>query len=589
MDDHNSMERSQNSNSELLKLLASQVKSVPASIIAVLFIIAFMASKYVPIYCWGAWLSLAIFFQIFRWRVLWKLPEVDSISTEQKLLLIVIITIMSGGFIGLSLIFFPTFSLLEKTIQTTLLLSLAAGSLAVTVGHLPIYLAYISTTLVPLSLLWIFVPASTENNWMHTALGVLIWGYIAVLINLSRGLYKQFLDSYGIRQQFIAANKKIKLALDRAKSASEAKTRFLASASHDLRQPIHALALFSASLNMQALDNKSRSIAEHINKATQALSIQLDSLLDISKLDAGLVEVNLGTVNLRTLLLHLYNEFLPIAEKKEIELQLDIPSHNAITYSDNQLLERILRNLISNAVKYTDKGKVCIGIKHDRDKYCIFISDTGRGIPENEKKQIFEEFYQISNPHRDRNQGLGLGLSIVERLANLLKINVNVESQSGKGSRFYMNVDRVKSAYEFPKIEKSKTMLIENLTVLVIDDEPEILAGMKVLFEDLGCKPILATGTSQAVNLSKNQKPDIVLADFRLREHDSGIAAISAIRDLYGEVPAVLISGDTSPKRLKEAKDAKLELLHKPVLIEDITQKISELMEKGMVAHEQLI
>ena len=569
------------SNNELLKLLAQQIYSVPAPLLICIVTIAYFASAYVPPGIWVTWVIATISIQSARWLSLWKLANISTIKENQKLKLITYLSIISGGAIGTSLLFFPYFTLIEKVIQTTLLICLATGSVAVTLGYMPLFLTFNGTTLIPLSICWLTSESMSDNSWSLKLLGVLIWGYIAVLFGIARGLHGQFLDSYNIRKQRLESNEKLQAALNEARAANEAKTRFLASASHDLRQPIHTLSLFSTTLSMRPLDHTTQNIVSHIDKAVSTLSVQMDSLLDISKLDAGLIDINKSSVNLTATLSQLYSEFEVLAHQKGLNIQLNCIDR-AIVETDAIACERIFRNLISNAIKYTDIGTVYIATeKLDERRYKISISDTGKGIALSKQKKIFEEFYQISNPHRDRTHGLGLGLSIVQRLARLLNITIEINSKIGVGSTFSIVLEKSQATPITIPIHKPKPQIsLTGLTVLVIDDEPDILKAMGIVLTSSECKALLAANEREAMNFVQHEKPDIIISDYRLRDHSNGIDIIEKIRLTHPMIPAMLISGDTSPQRLRAAEHANLKILSKPVSIDTIIDAISMELSK---------
>ena len=386
-------------------------------------------------------------------------------------------------------------------------------------------------------------------------------------------------ESFAARRQQLELNHQLRAALEQAEAASRAKTRFLASASHDLRQPIHTLSLFGAALDMRPLDPASREIAQHMNTALQVLANQLDALLDISKLDAQVVKVNVTSVKLANMLQRIWKEFGPTADAKGLKMALRCP-RDATVETDPLLLERIVRNLLDNAIKYTDAGCISLQVTREGDASFIELSDSGRGIPQAEQRRIFEEFYQLDNPERDRTKGLGLGLAIVRRLADLLRIQMEMRSAEGTGTTFILKLRAAtppSAAASAPPPQVAVTPA--QLHVLVIDDEAAVRVGMKTLLEGMGWRTTVTDCIEQALAAAKADKPDLVLSDLRLRGDSSGIEAICAIRKLFPDMPAILISGDIAPERLQEAEAAGIPLLHKPVPVETLKQVI---MRKGL-------
>ena len=298
--------------------------------------------------------------------------------------------------------------------------------------------------------------------------------------------------------------------------------------------------------------------------ALGALASQLDSLLDISKLDAGVVTINRQTFNLLDMAERLQIEFSPAAEEKGLSIWLDCYV-DVFVDTDEILFERILRNLLSNAIKYTKEGKIMLSINAEEDIVTVSVVDSGRGIPKSEQQRVFEEFYQLENPERDRRKGLGLGLAIVKRLVKLLDIKFSLYSVPNDGTRVSLTLAISAAA---PQVTQQKPKVIsswENLRILVVDDEMEVGLGMQALLETFGATVDIADSTASALKSALTEKPDILLADFRLRGEDNGIETIRNVRAIYPKLPAILISGDTAPDRLREANEAGIKLLHKPV------------------------
>ena len=361
--------------------------------------------------------------------------------------------------------------------------------------------------------------------------------------------------------------------------ANLARSRFLAAASHDLRQPLHTLSLYSAALKLHAADGATGEIAIHINKALASLSALVDSLLDISKLDAGAVRPEPQNVNLRSVIERIEADYRPLANGKGLEFHVVAP--DLLVETDPVLLERLLRNLVDNAFKYTAAGNVTLAAEmHDRLAR-IVVRDTGMGIPAAERERIFEEFYQIGNPERDRVQGLGLGLAIVQRLAHLLGLALTLESELGRGSTFAVTLPPATERRASPRgpAARSETArpALDGARILVIDDESDVRAGMRALLEQLGCRVSVCSGYAEAERLLEQdglEDVHVIVSDFRLRAHESGIDTVRRLRERLGDVPALLVSGDTAPERLREAQSSGLPLLHKPVSADKLTEAI---------------
>ena len=320
-----------------------------------------------------------------------------------------------------------------------------------------------------------------------------------------------------------------------------------------------------------------------MNLALQALGSQLDALLDVSKLDAGVVPVQPRAFALHPFLTQLVAEFEPVARRKGLRLHLACPL-DACVRTDTLLFERVLRNLVDNALKYTDQGQVQLQVTVTvlarplaGPALRLTVSDTGPGIPHDEQQRVFEEFYQLGNPERNRNQGLGLGLAIVKRLADLLQLQLRLQSTPGVGTQ----VSLVLPQAELPAPVAAPpppdgAALLAGLHLLVVDDEEAVRQGMLAVLGGLGCQVSVAADADEALAAAAGQRPDAVLADLRLRGSDDGIAAVARLRVQHPGLPALLISGDTAPERLREARTAGLRLLHKPVALSTLVQALRD-------------
>ncbi len=357
-------------------------------------------------------------------------------------------------------------------------------------------------------------------------------------------------------------------AREAAEHANAAKTRFLAAASHDLRQPLHALGLFFESLAADVRTPATEPLIERVNESIRALGTMLNALLDISKLDAGVVRPNVGAVSLAALMRRLEEEFRPLALSTGNRLSMRV--RDLHVRSDELMLERLLRNLLSNALRYTRAGRVCVGVRTRGDAVRVEVYDTGIGIAPGQFEAIFTEFHQLNNPGRDRHQGLGLGLAIVRRIADLLGHRVEVASRPGRGARFSIVLPRA-AAPRTPGPASAGAAEtgddLRGVRVLVLDDDHAILDAMQRLLSRWGLDVVLARSVDDALrSAAQAPAPQILLVDYRLAGKVTGIEAVSRLREaLAAPVPAVLLTGDTAPDRLRQAEQSAIPLLHKPV------------------------
>ena len=355
-----------------------------------------------------------------------------------------------------------------------------------------------------------------------------------------------------------------------AEQASASKTRFLAAASHDLRQPVQALVMFQHLLTMQPQGEAATKLLVSLGNALGALTAMLDDILDVSRLDAGIIEVAPRPCLVQPMIASLCAEVTPLAEAAGLSLR-GMPTSLAVR-SDPKLLVRILRNFIANAVKYTDAGRILVGCRRSGRNLRIQVWDTGRGIAENQLTSIFEEFHQVGNPERDRRQGLGLGLAIVERLAALLHHPIQVRSMLGKGSVFEILVPLAYPDDPIPEEEGAvKLDGSGGERVLVIDDDPAVLDGVEAFLQEQGYDVVAAPDGDTALERLRNRSPDLIIADFRLKATENGPDVIRRLERHFGTpLPGILLTGDTSPERIREATGSGFLLLHKPLGPQDL-------------------
>ena len=350
-----------------------------------------------------------------------------------------------------------------------------------------------------------------------------------------------------------------------AEQANIAKSKFLAAASHDLRQPLHALGLFVAALSEPSARNEAPLIVRNINRSLAALEGLFNALLDISKLDAGIVKPEVRDVAVAPLLDRLSAEYESQARQKDVAWRY--ASADVVVRTDIVLLETVLRNLIGNAIRYTTGGEVWLECVSDGDVVSVEVGDTGIGIPESQHREIFKEFFQLSNPERDRTKGLGLGLAIVDRLTTLLGHSLAMRSAPGVGTVFRVSLQLGDAAAAGAAESTLDTSISEDspLRVLVIEDELHVQEAMTVLLQSWGHEVVTVAAEDEALAIPP-PAPDVIIADYRLREDRTGIDAIRRVNDRWGTlIPSLVVTGDTSPDRLRQAQASGFAFLHKPV------------------------
>jgi signal transduction histidine kinase/CheY-like chemotaxis protein len=366
--------------------------------------------------------------------------------------------------------------------------------------------------------------------------------------------------------ELLASRAELAAARDEAVAANTAKSRFLAAASHDLRQPIHALRLFAEALGSGADPERMRELASRIRASADSLTAMFDELLDLSRLESGSVEPHPTEFPLGPLLEQLASELAPDANARGIALRV-VPT-SALVRSDPLLLRRILQNLLVNALRYTERGRVLAGCRRRGDTLRIEVWDTGPGIPESKRAEIFREFTQLDQTRR--SEGLGLGLAIVDRLARLLECRVEVDSRPGRGSVFRVTVPLCKSG-SAPAVAPgtaSGGQALAGRLVVVVDDDLTILEGMRLLLESWGCDVLLSRSLDDAIEGLERlgRDPDVILADYSLEGARTGVDAIDAIRAARSTwAPGLIITGETDREVLARVQASGLPHLIKPI------------------------
>ncbi|MCA0278900.1 MAG: response regulator [Proteobacteria bacterium] len=442
----------------------------------------------------------------------------------------------------------------------------------------PALIGSILATVIPVGLACITAQSDFTGAFLF-----LLTSLVAINFYYCRITYRMLRETISLRLQNDDLVVHLEEERDRAQTADHAKTRFLAAASHDLRQPIHALSLLVSTLAVlgqrgDVPSGEARNLAGRAKSVVGNLSGLLNALLDISKLDAGIVTVTTETVSLRDLFRDLHGEFS--GEARQRGLHWRVIDTSLRVESDPMMLRRILNNLLSNAFRYTAKGSVLLGCRRRGDTVEIQVLDTGPGIPGDQQGMVFEEFVQLQNPARDRTQGLGLGLAIVRRTAGLLKHPLRLVSTPGRGSLFSVTVPVVRRAAALRPVERTAPAGIA-AGLMIVEDEGDILDAMVQLLTLEGHQVYPGRSAAEALaahamaSTAGHAQVDLVVADYRLADGVTGFEAIQAIRARLGRaVPAVIVTGDTSPERLKEVTASGARILHKPISGEDLRDAI---------------
>ena len=392
------------------------------------------------------------------------------------------------------------------------------------------------------------------------------------------------LENDRLVNQLRAESQRALAAQEAAEQADRDKSRFLAAASHDLRQPLHAMGLFLESLQRSPLNDHQRTVLGHAHAASGAAAEMLTTLLDYSRLEAGVVKVRPDAFAVQPLLTALEQEFGVQADSAGLVYRTRETS--AAAFADRSLVGLVMHNFISNALRYTARGGVLIACRTRGKRLALEVWDTGAGIPPSQWDNIFKEFHQLGNPERDRRKGLGLGLAIVQRLAREMKTSVEVLSHPGRGSVFRLWLDRWQGALEDDTTPAPDAGSLRGLKVLAIDDDEAVRTGMQSLLHSWGCLCITAESSADALECLEDITPDLIITDFRLRHEETGKQVLQALRAYLGTpVPAIILTGDTSPQRLRDAQSTSALLLHKPVSTGQLRNAMVQLMAQPALGH----
>ncbi len=567
---------------EQLALLCRQWLRVPAPVIAIALVVGYLAWDHVShavIVLWGFFSvgSLIARMQFCR-AVLNDGRAARDPDRWARLLTAVagINGLISGGAAPLML---PSMPYVEQALLTMVMGCWGAGAVAANASFPASFYAFAWPFFALLTASWAF-----SGQPAMLAVMVLLLIFVLTLSIFVRENGRLVVDSIQLRfvnEQLLAQKEQLigllrtqftmaESARTKAEEASRSKSQFLASASHDLRQPLHALSLLTAQLKDMTSDDRVREVGQHIGQSVQSLERLFGALLDLSKLDAGVVQPELREIDLGEFVEQLSIEYRPKAREKG--LRYEAACEPMWIRADAILLERIVRNLLENAIRFTQAGRVSLRVQSSLKDASITVSDTGPGIPKREQARVFDEFYQMENPGRDRSKGLGLGLSIVKRLVDLLGYRVEVDSVEGHGASFTLTLPG--ALIQRPALaaveQRAASADVAGLSVLVVEDDAEARLAMEMTLERWGCEPLVAATVEGACAMlsARGKAPDVVISDFRLAHGADGIEAIKVLRARFGAMPAALLTGDISGDRLLELRASGLPVLHKPVKAE---------------------
>ncbi|MCA3219051.1 MAG: response regulator [Burkholderiales bacterium] len=488
----------------------------------------------------------------------------------------------SGCIWGLgAVLVFPHGHIEYELLFMFLIASMGSISAIASASFLPAFYAYTFPTVLPIALQLI-----ARDETLLQVMGVIALGYLPVISRFAHNLGDAVVESFRLRFENLDLLREVTARKEQAEDANREKSMFLAAASHDLRQPLHALALQAHVLGQTALTPPQRASLGSIEASVEAMTGLFDALLDVSRLDAGVVPVRNQPVSMQSVFDQLAAEFGSAARAKNLALRLR-PTRSVV-YTDAHLLATLLRNLVSNAIRYTDHGGVLVCARRRGRVWRVQVWDTGIGIAPEHQRAVFKAFFQVGNAERDRSRGLGLGLAITERIADLLRLPLQLRSQPGHGTVFSVDLQVGTAtrpvATPGPAGDPGR---LEGACVLVLDNEAESRAAMAALLESWGCRVITAATAEEAVRRSTalTAPPQLLVCDFRLGGGATGPDVIERLREEFNlTIPALVITGDTGGEVLRLVQDSGCLMLHKPVQPARLRESLLQLLARSSAA-----
>lgn len=510
------------------------------------------------------WLSFFYSVSIFRYFLHIRVfpPALHKTISKATRYLYVFGSLLSGIAWASALHFLDPTSLADLLLISMALVGVMAGGISVLSYLVESYSAF--SLPIAASVGYSFFTTGSEVTEL---LGYMLLLFVISCLYFSRVFNKVLKETLLLQHKNDELLLEIKQEKEIAEQANLAKSKFLAAASHDLRQPLHALSLLFEAVKETKSNSTRETLYPKIDTSIDALSSLFNSLLDISKLDAGIVKPTITTFSLKRVIDSIVGQYEPEAKKNGLKLR--VHCNDAIVRSDRVFIERTLINLLSNAIRYTNTGGILISCRSRNDSILLQVWDTGIGIDHDEIHAVFNEFHQLHNPQRDRKQGLGLGLSIVKRLCDLLGCKVELNSMLGTGTTVSVLLPKGNQAdiQALDEFEPKQKWELTGFRVLVIDDDDEVLKATSVLLKNWGCLVVAANSSTQALELARStEAPDFIISDLRLPGKINGIHLVDQILDMYNiSIPAILITGDTDTDRILLTQKSGYKILHKPI------------------------
>ncbi len=562
-------------------LMTLYSRRLPAVYIGYIVIAVIAVRQGLHLWPW-VWLACTGAVMVYRWMLGRRVEQMQSIEER-----IAALPKLVNGFTlnGLTtapivpLAFTAADNFTPLLVGIMLVAGCAVGAASVA-GSQRAFMGFCSLTFFLMAVGWAW-----RGDTLGIALSIGIVTMYLVLLGSVRDHGRNMKELMGLVEDNARLSDAVEAERDRAEAASEAKTRFFAAASHDLRQPLHALSINATTLDILAqrgTDPLLKEVSRGIGSALRQSSGLLDGLLDISRLDAHSIDATLAPHDIGALLRAVRDEYVALTTQRGLGLELRLPDEPLWARTDDDQLMRILGNLVSNAVKFTERGGITLAARHEPDgRVLIEVADTGAGIPADQRERVFEEFYQLGNPSRDRAQGLGLGLAIVRRTAALLQLEVTLDSETGRGTTFQLRLEAAEAPSGDAAHDGAAPIRVADgraLAVLLIDDEAEVRSALGTYLDQFGWSvQAVESGAAAERVLRSGFVPDVMVVDFRLL-NETGVEVIDRLRLLHPALPAVIVTGETAPARFVELSATATRVLHKPVAGEVLARTLQDVV-----------
>ena len=571
-----------------LQVVAEQAVGLRWQIVLTAAIVAAIAWQAAPAPLVAGWFVAVIASREWRAAALAHMAQDRARPIARRLRATVHWNVLIGACNGSAAFFMAWLDPALDAVLTMILVSWGAGAVSTSATVFPAFLAYAGLLFVPTAAMWMLA-----GSWLGGGVGALVLMFFGVQIRFAKRNLQTFDESFGIRleNQALATTleferAQLAIARDAAVQANNDKSRFLAAASHDLRQPLQAMALNVGALRHVPMAPDAQAIVEVVDISLEQLRSMLDALLDVSKLDAGVVVAQPKRVRLDRLVAAVTGGFGATAAARRIEVQTACPAGLAV-HTDPDLLRRMLANLVDNAIKFTPEGgKVEVQVDEHDAEVGVTVRDSGPGIAPEHHRLVFEDLVQLQGRGAAPAAGHGLGLGIVRRMAELLKVSVALESRPGMGASFRLGLPRALGA-DAEAEDARVPWTLAGRCVLVLEDDPMVRGAYLNALGAMGCRVLSAATIAEALRHLGESRPDVAVVDNRLGEGRSGFEAVESLRAAQAGLPVVIVTADTDQAVIETARRQALPLLRKPVDDNALGRALVAEIDRGLKAAGQ--